>query len=203
MKPEPSTTPADLHDDEPRAWLSALADGQADAADRACSLWRDDEAARSDWHAYHLIGDVMRSDELARPATHDAAFLVGLRVRLATEPVVLAPMPAVAAARRRQPWLVPVAAAAGFVVVAGVLVVARMGQPGAGPAAATGVEVAQQRAPTDPAGVPSSTKQAMLRDPLLDEYVRAHRSVGNNLSVSAPGGTLRRVELTNPASPER
>jgi sigma-E factor negative regulatory protein RseA len=203
MKPEPRTAAPDLQADESRAWLSALVDGQADAAEQACGLWREDAAARREWHAYHLIGDVMRSEELARPATRDAAFLACLRERLATEPVVLAPVPSpVAAPARRQAWLVPVAAAAGFVVVAGVLVVTRVSQTGVQPVVPAGTELAQQ-VPSDPAGVPRSTKQVLLRDPLLDEYMRAHRSVGNNLSVSAPGGTLRRVELSVPASPER
>ncbi len=44
-------------------WLSALADGDVHALDGACGLWRDDAAARKTWHAYHLIGDVMRSEE--------------------------------------------------------------------------------------------------------------------------------------------
>jgi sigma-E factor negative regulatory protein RseA len=202
MKPEPRPPAADLQVDEPRAWLSALADGQSDVSDAACALWREDEAARREWHAYHLIGDVMRSEQLARPAPRDAAFLAGLRERLAAEPVVLAPQPLAPVARRRQPWLVPVAAAAGFVVVAGVLVVSRVSQTGLQPIPVSGAELAQ-RAPSDPAGVPPSTKQVLLRDPLLDEYMRAHRSVGNNVSVSAPGGSLRRVELSVSASPER
>lgn len=193
-----------------RTWLSALADGDVQAADRACGSWRADADARRTWHAYQLIGDVMRSEDLARPAARDAAFLAGLRERLAAEPVVFAPQPtpATAPARRRQPWLLPVAAAAGFVVVAGVLVVARVSQPGA----ETGVGLATA---TPPAGVvlvgnsvarPVGTGVAgeiLLRDQQLDEYLRAHQSARGGVAVAAPGGALRHVEMTVPAAPAR
>ena len=58
----PDGPAVDVSANDPRRWLSALADGQADAAEPACGLWRDDAAARQTWHAYHLIGDVLRSE---------------------------------------------------------------------------------------------------------------------------------------------
>ncbi|MBA4178361.1 MAG: anti-sigma 24 factor, partial [Leptothrix sp. (in: Bacteria)] len=130
MTAKPSNIDPPIRTDDPCVWLSALADGDTPMADSACAAWRDDPRARQTWHAYQLIGDVMRSDDLARPATRDAAFLAGLRERLAAEPAIVAPMPvaeaAVAPAARRHRWLVPMAAAAGVVVVAGVLVVTRV-----------------------------------------------------------------------------
>ncbi len=118
-----------------RRILSALADGDADAGeqDLAFRAWRDDEGdARATWHAYQLIGDVLRRDDLATPVGHDTALLRAVRARLAQEPVVLAPQnlpapPAVArpaVARRlggwaRAHWQAPAAMAAGFVLVAG------------------------------------------------------------------------------------
>jgi TorA maturation chaperone TorD len=74
---------ADFAANDPRGWLSALADGQADATEPACGLWRDDAAARQTWHAYHLIGDVLRSEELAREPGRDAAFVAALRADIA------------------------------------------------------------------------------------------------------------------------
>ncbi|MFA6262799.1 MAG: RseA family anti-sigma factor, partial [Bacteroidia bacterium] len=71
--PSSESTPAD----ERRAMLSALADGEA-AAEPGCALWRDDAQARATWHAYHLIGDVMRSEDLAVRPARDAAFLAAL-----------------------------------------------------------------------------------------------------------------------------
>ena len=82
--------------------------------------------ARAAWHAYHLIGDVMRSERPGQRAARDEAFLAALRERLAAEPVVLAPRRPLRGAGRPGPaaamgWLARAAVAAGFVVVAGVL----------------------------------------------------------------------------------
>lgn len=78
--------------------LSALADGElhADEVTTVLRVWRDDRHAQASvcetWHAYQLIGDVMRSDDLARRGRDDV-FLDQLRQRLAQEPVVIAPAP--------------------------------------------------------------------------------------------------------------
>jgi sigma-E factor negative regulatory protein RseA len=129
-----------------REALSALADGEAQFSEvaRASAAWKDDADARATWHAYQLIGDVMRSDDLAQ-AGPSAAFLKNFRDRLAQEPVVLVPAAAAAqksaaavavAARhqnaaapidqspvalRRRTWMGPVGVAAGFVMVVGAL----------------------------------------------------------------------------------
>lgn len=79
-------------DDQHREALSALLDGQAGSHEVAevCARWAHDPEARAAWARYHLIGDVMRSEEVGR---HDRgeAFLSRFRERLAAEPVVLAP----------------------------------------------------------------------------------------------------------------
>jgi len=195
-------------DDRPRLDLSALLDGQAQAGDaqavqRACAGWRDSAQARQDWHAWHLIGDVMRSEELAQPPARDAAFLARLRERLADEPVLLAPA-AAAAARGwrqtwRQTWLVPAAVAAGFVAVASVLVAARSGPPPAAPVLATaagpgpGLGVVAV-----PGALPSSSpgSAGLIRDPKLDSYLRAHLAARSSLTPAVPGGGMRNVEAT-------
>jgi sigma-E factor negative regulatory protein RseA len=197
MKPEPKSSALpvgtdadeDLRPGEPRSWLSALADGDAAALDKACSAWRDDEDARRTWHAYHLIGDVMRSEELANTPQRDSVFLAGVRARLAAEPVVLAPGKTVAP-RRRQPWLVPAAAAAGFVAVAGVMVMTRGSLPGS--------EATLQTvgAPAQALPAPPQFRQAIVRNPRLDEMLRAHELARGGVAVAAPGNALRRVELT-------
>ena len=75
--------------------LSALADGEVHPADTAvaCARWRDDGQVRASWHAYHLIGDVLRSEDLAIEPSRDVAFLAAVRDRLSKEAVVLAPIP--------------------------------------------------------------------------------------------------------------
>lgn len=218
MKPEPQTTPLfspqPAQPDEARVRLSALADGDvrdASEVERACAGWREDAELRRTWHCYQVIGDVMRSEELARPAARDAAFLARLHARLATEPVVLAPEPLpVSPTRRRHAWLMPVAAVAGFVVVAGVLVVTRLSQPGmeAGP----GFAVAPAGVMPVSAGangvnrtvaVPAQGGDTLLRDERLDEYLRAHQFARGGAALSAPSTAVRRVELTVPATSER
>lgn len=205
-------------DDRPRLDLSALLDGQAQAGDaqavqRACALWRDSTQARQDWHAWHLIGDVMRSEELAQPPSRDAAFLARLRERLADEPVLLAPAAAVpvapAAARGgrqtwnrgawRQTWLRPAAVAAGFVAVASVLVVARTGPPPAAPALAAapgpGLGVVAGTAPSS-ALSSSPGGDGLIRDAKLDSYLRAHQAARSSLTPAVPGGGMRNAEVT-------
>ena len=198
-----------------RELLSALADGRAEALDDACQGWAQSGEARATWHAYHLIGDVLRSDDLAREPAQDAAFLTQLRQRMASEPVLLAPAPVAAApesrARTRR-WTVPVAVAAGFVAVAAVLVVTRSGAPVEG----SGTELASARpaAGTPAPGVsvvalPSRPASAqpqaqalvvdgqLLRDARLDEYLRAHREMLGT-PAAAPGGGLRNVDTIVP-----
>lgn len=179
--------------------LSALADGEAAALVQACQSWRDDAGARQTWHAYHLIGDVLRSEELAYPPGRDAAFLVGLRLRLADEPAIVAPAPPVVA-RQRQAWLMPAAAvAAGFVVVAGVLVVTRADLSGAPTASAT---LAAASSPgvlqvdhAVAAALPAPTQTVrVIRDARLDEYLRIHQAARGGVAAAMPGGGLHQVD---------
>ena len=87
------TKPLFEDDDACRERLSALMDGELTGAelDRACGHWRDAPDSRATWHAFHLIGDVLRSDDLAGGAERNAAFVESLRVRMRAEHVVLAP----------------------------------------------------------------------------------------------------------------
>jgi sigma-E factor negative regulatory protein RseA len=211
MTSERLDDPQPLPPDDHRAWLSALLDGDGQAAEKACTLWRDDPQARRTWHAYHLIGDVLRSEDLASSPARDVAFLDALRQRLAAEPVVLAPA-VVPAPRRSRAWLVPAAMAGGFAAVAGFFLVAGVSLPGA-PTASP--EFASARPPTG-AGVttliaaptraalpvPAADPDGIVRDARLTEYIRAHQAVRGAMAVAAPVGVLRRVDATA-AGPER
>ena len=216
-----SNTHADRSD--AREELSALADGElsGEAVRRACALWRDDSEHRSTWHAYQLIGDVMRSEDLACDASADRAFLGALRSRLAAEPVVLAPVPMVpaevvaagksAAAGRSvwRTWRAPAAVAAGFVAVAGVLVVMR----GAGslPGAESAAPMAQAELPAAVAqpqalqqvAVPAAplagveppqaivANGQLIRDAQLDRYLAAHKQFAGSSALGVPSAFLR------------
>lgn len=182
-QPVPADTP-----DSPRQWISDLADGrlQASALDGACRAWAEDGESRRTWHAYHLIGDVLRSEDLSADARGDAAFLASFRQRLAAEPVVLAPV-----RRRRQVWLAPVAAAAGFVAVAGVVVVLRQAAPvpGAGPQMAQGLLPVQTQVQREADARHQARVQA---------YLRAHRDAFAGAPAALPGGGVRTVEYVVP-----
>jgi sigma-E factor negative regulatory protein RseA len=210
-----------------REQLSAMADGELDGAavGGACAGWRSDAEQRATWHAYHLIGDVMRSDDLASAASHDAAFLGALRARLAGEPVVLAPeaVPATArgtgARRGSLSWLAPAAVAAGFVAVAGVLVVTRGAGPSSGapavapvslaqgalPAAAAAPLVANTSLAVQPPVLTAATEVVdlsaeppvlvvngqLIRDARLDRYLAAHKQFAGSSALGVPSAFLR------------
>jgi sigma-E factor negative regulatory protein RseA len=195
--------------------LSALVDGEldGDAAAQACGHWRESGEARSSWHAYHLIGDVLRSDDLASDPARDAVFLQALRTRLKDEPVVLAPQPleraapamahVVGATRSRWSWMAPSAVAAGFVAVAGVVMLTR--GPGAPVDTASGSSLAQVSAAAQPMGATAligpmavaSEPQALvasgklIRDARLDRYLAAHKQFAGSSALGVPSGFLR------------
>lgn len=197
----------------PSPWgaeLSALMDGDRQAADGACRAWSDAASARADWHAYHVIGEVLRSEDAACSATRDARFLGRLRERLAAEPVVLAPVAARVPVRARRAWMAPAAVAAGFVAVAGVLLATRLAPSGESPDAAPalarspGAEAPAAAlaglrplpAPgsavaTDPGVVALRNGATLIRDPELDRYLAAHRQYANASPLAVPGGVVR------------
>jgi sigma-E factor negative regulatory protein RseA len=192
------------------ALLSDLVDGQASALHAGCAAWRDDPQARATWHTYHLIGDVLRSDDLASTPRRDRDFLAGVRARLADEPTVLAPqplvMPAQTTAAPRRAWLAPAAVAAGFMVVAGVLVVARLSAPApegpvlaVNPSPATGFSYARNTVTTPTA--PSVIEGRLIRSPGLDSYLRAHREALGGVPAAVPGGLPRSIETLDPITP--
>ena len=192
-----------------RAGLSAMVDGETDdaAVRLTCAQWRDRPELASAWREYHLIGDVLRSDDLASTAAHDAHFLQRLRERLSAEPTVLmpaAPAPGDPAPARtpfeaRRSWLAASAVAAGFMAVAGVLVVLR------GPDAATesagfaqdragsGVVLASDAAMGPPADTaPALVRDAdLIRDARLDQYLKAHKQFAGTSALSAPTAFVR------------
>lgn len=117
---------------ERRLRTSAMVDGEAspEEARRWLDDWAADDRARQDWHTYHLIGDVMRSDEMATSAARDGQLLSRVRSALQQEAVVLAP--ARTARPRRRLWAASAAAAAGFILVGGAVLVSRVDGGSAG-----------------------------------------------------------------------
>lgn len=200
--------------------LSALADGECerDQAALVTAAWRDDAELRTRWHAYQLIGDTLRSDELAGGAG-DAAFLQRLRARLDQEPVVLAPAALLDAADdaaatpartrgRLRRWGTPAAVAAGFVMVVGALTVTRNSlepaQTAAPQLAVAPVPVAPQLVGPQPVTVtlaePAPGGAVLIRDARLDEYLKAHNQFGGSSALGVPSGFLRSATYEGPGA---
>lgn len=196
--------------------LSALADGEVsrEETSRLCAAWRESPECREAWHSWSVIGDVMRSQDLASPARHDRALFAAIQARLAEEPVVLAPQPleaplappraeplvaagggaalglVAAVPRRRAVWRAPVAVAAGCAMVAGALWVSR---------STGGLEFPDGGSPLQAGAgvmaVAASDARPLLRNPELDRYLQAHRQYGTAPALAAPGG-IRQVVAT-------
>jgi len=215
----------ELPDEDPastqqRAALSSLMDGELDGSglSASCQAWRDHASARRAWHNYQLIGDVLRSEELAQAAGHDRAFLAALRQRLIHEPVLLsAPLLAPLAPGVTEPraaakvarWRLPSALAAGLMAVAaGMVLLVMTGSPAldSQPAvlavdrtASPGLTLAT--VPTLPAA--SSAGAMMIRDAQLDAYLNAHRATRAGGATALPGTGLRTVDAVLPAGEPR
>ena len=198
-----------------RERLSALMDGEADRdlVQAVCRQWRQDEDDRAQWHAYHLIGDVLRSEDLGQRSASDAAFLAGVRERLAREPVVLAPQPMLQPEQPREQvehtaqvvglpvqrslgmrmrrWVAPVGMAAGVALLAGAVLVTRpdaltsgAGQLAVSTPAPTAPEVQAVRVQT-PTG-PEGDAADLIR------YVNAHHQhLHDGASLGPAPGYLR------------
>lgn len=189
-------------------WISALADGQlqgdefARGVQAACA----DTATLATWHAYHVIGDVLRSGEAAHAGSAQP-FVRRLSERLAQEPTPQpVEMPAVAVQPR---WTTGVAAndgsmrwkllagAASFAAVAAVgwSVVAT----GAGMSPSAQPQLAG--APQQPAAPVLARGEAgvMIRDPRLDELLAAHRQLGGASALQMPAGFVRNATFEGPS----
>jgi sigma-E factor negative regulatory protein RseA len=178
--------------------ISALADGQLQGAalQRGLEAAVSDPAAAEAWQTYHLIGDVLRSRELAG-GTAPAQFLARLQESLRLEQPLAGPavrpiqvQPAAQAANVRRPaanegrfWkLVAGFASVAAVAAIGWTVVGILGGKDAG-AQLAGAGDRQQ------AGVvlANTTGGTMLRDPKLDQLLQAHRQLGGATALQTPG----------------
>ena len=207
--------------------LSALLDGelQGSSVERICSEWRADARSRDTWHAYSLIGDVMRCEDLALSCASDEQFLRDFRKRMAAEPVVLAPRPvhpsvarhgdsAGSASRSARAWAWPTALAAGFVVVVGAVVGVQNPAVNVGAApqmavAPTGnasnplmkVSLSAAAAETPdvyPAGMELVFDGQLIRDPRLDRYLMAHKQFAGASVLGPTSALLRRAAVEIP-----
>ena len=204
----------DGFDDSDRERLSALADGELDSSASAtsCAAFQKDARLRADWHAWHLIGDVLRSEDLASDPGHDRAFCAKVRSRLNAEPVVLAPMarapdatsPATAARGRSGRWTAAGAVAAGVVMVGTFAIV----RPDQSPPPAR-IAQAETQATTGPNVGPAAPAEAqqvaivadskLIRDAQLERYLEAHKQFAGSSALGVPSAFLRSATVDSAA----
>ena len=201
-----------------RETVSALMDGQLSGAQAAMAVQSMASAeARECWHVYHLVGDVLRSTDLAA-CGHDTAFVARLAARLQHETSAFEALPALA-----KPAMLDVARPAAndgvfrWKLVAGLAsfaAVAAIGwgalgsigpQPGAGaqlarsaaPAVGT-TQVMALAAPVSAASQAADMAPVMLRDARLDELLAAHRQTVGASALGNAAGFLRNATFEGP-----
>lgn len=187
--------------------ISAMADGdvQNEALARGLQALQGDPQLQFTWDTYHLIGDVLRSPDLARSAS-SAAFLARLRPALEREAVAAplaadAPLPRASEADTVRAY--PLAANDGsfrWKLVAGLASVAAVAAVGWNLVGLAGPEQAQlAAAPGQPVAVVTVGQgNVMLRDARLDELLAAHRQFGSATAIQMPSGALRNAAFEAP-----
>jgi sigma-E factor negative regulatory protein RseA len=196
-----------------------LADGQLQGDELAQALeFAAQENGQSTWQLYHLVGDVLRSPELAQHQHGTRSMVMRVREQLAQEPLhgrvqfpatvvaqIAHPATAVAANASVFRWKM----AAGFASLAAVAAIgwsSFAGLQGAGsssaqlaaasasvPAAAS--VPAQSMAPPVVAVAGNEGQQVMIRDPRLDELLAAHKQFGSTAALQMPAGFLRNANF--------
>ncbi len=208
------------HANNPQDALSALADGQLRGAAFARAVERvaQQPEAQATWHAYHVVGDVLRSHELAVGAD-DTGFLARFQSRLALEPVLVPAVNATnliaiaayessakaifdtedtsvdsAANAPNLRWKMVAGVASLLAVVAvGWNVAGGLGANVSGPQWAQITPVLQTVASADAA------PQTMLRDARLDALMAAHKQFGGTSALQMPAGFISNATYESPA----
>ena len=199
-----------------------MADGQLRGEEfaRALEVVTADAQALATWHMYHVVGDVLRSGELAA-CRHDAAFIARLKNRLRQEQIPTLPIKAVsslaaglhstkpegrntenrrAANASSLRWKL----VAGFASLAAVVAISwtgltGWGQVGGAPQLAQAVVPALPQSAQPVVAVADGDPQVMIRDPRLDAFLAAHEQFGGTSALQMPAGFLRNATFEAPA----
>jgi len=193
-----------------RETVSAMVDGEWHghlAAESFDAVLADPQLVRA-WHTYQVVGDVLRSAELA-PSRDELAFLHRLEQRLEQEPrrpqaTVADSTKLVSGGVEPSVRVVPDRPAANRAVfrwkmLATAACVALVGVVGLQLWSLGGSRSEPEMAAARPAAVPptpdvvvaDSAAGSMLRDPRLDELMAAHRQLGGHSALQVPAGFLR------------
>ncbi|MEW9580878.1 sigma-E factor negative regulatory protein [Paraburkholderia sp. DGU8] len=161
---------------------------------------------RAAWSRYHLIGDALRSDDLAVSAATSSAFMSGFAARLQNEPHMLAPA-AIPLARRllslRRRVMPAVAVAAAAATLTWIVVPQLQHVPGGSVAQMASLQTredAVQRVAM--ASVPMSTAQPVgqdaniIRDASLDQYLEAHQQFAQQPVMASSMPMIRAASVS-------
>lgn len=171
----------ELAPEESRALLAAL-----------CS----DSTLRRDWVAFHVVGDALRSHEVA--AAHSAGFCTRVAQAIEREPTVLAPGALAARRPALRRWLAPGIAVAASAAVIGFVAVPLL-RPAAGPAP----QVATNAAPAPGAATPLAAAALPTEDTArraaatvanaraMQAYLAAHREMASGAALPRATPYLR------------
>lgn len=186
--------------------LSAIVDGEWSDDGHSSGIFSDfDRDDRAAWSSYHLIGDVLRSDDLAVSPAASGAFMNRFAARLEAEPHVLAPAAAAASTRRLLPSLrrrvVPGLAVAAAAATLTWIVVPQMHGIGAGQGSA---QVASASAQSSRGGDVQRVAMAsvppqegnIIRDAQLDQYLEAHQQFAQQPVMMDSTPLIRSAALT-------
>lgn len=182
-----------------RAQVSCLMDGD-EAGDRTC-LDRvcSDDRLRGDWALWHVVGDAMRSSDVA--ALHSPRFAARMAQALEAEPAILAPRalrPNLHRTMRR--FVLPGAAAAAAVAVISFIAVPML--RGDGGVGSSGPELA--RGAAQPAVVPVAASRPMAGAPIqpvqFERYVAAHSQMSGGLGLPRTSPYLRQTPAPDTAA---
>jgi sigma-E factor negative regulatory protein RseA len=198
-----------------REMVSALADGQLRGNEFAvvAETVSMDVDARATWHAYHVVGDVLRSGD-ALGSAGDLDFVARLQKRLQREAIPLqtvdAPvLIAVSAMNTRVNGLNDIkqeganASRFRWRLVAGLASVTAVAVLGwgvvNGPGTVSpGTTLAGEGMATESVAVVAGQPQVMIRDPRLDELLAAHKQFGGTSALQMPAGFLRNATFEVP-----
>lgn len=193
--------------------LSAFVDGEASAQEHLNGNYLElDGEGRAAWSEYHLIGDVLRSDDLALSQAASRAFMTGFAARFEAEPHLLAPaalpqaqagrnerVGRILALRRRVMPSLAVAAAAAtltWIVMPQMRGVGMAGAPQIAAVQSQGDGVQRVAMNTMPAPVAGAQDGNIIRDARLDEYLQAHQQFAQQPVISDSMPYIRSAALT-------
>jgi sigma-E factor negative regulatory protein RseA len=190
--------------------LSALIDGEWQGEDSGAFIAALDHEDRAAWSNYHLIGDALRSDDLALSASASRTFMSGFAARFDSEAHIVAPPASRAGGAAAQRTLFGLRLAPAFAVAAAAATLTWIVVPQL-QGVNTGLQNAAQVASVSSgdrvqrvamASMPAATAQPavqdanIIRDASLDQYLEAHQQFAQQPSMGAAMPLIRAAVTT-------